>query len=104
MNQAFVTVHGERATDFAEVFGTVTVPVKSTCPNWAVVPSYDDPQCVFELDLGWVSAQGRREALVEHLAARFGYAKELVDASLERIGVPILAIDCTIMSNNRDFL
>lgn len=104
MNQTFVIVHGERAADFEKVFGTATVAIKNICPNWAVVPEYDSPQCVFELDLNWVRAQGLRDALVDHLAERFGYEAELVDASLERLGVPILAIDCTIMTNGRDFL
>lgn len=104
MNQTFVTVHGDRAADFEKVFGTATVPVKSVCPQWAVVPEHDEPQCVFELDLMWVAMKGFRGALVNHLSERFGHEAELVDASLERIGVPILAINCTIMSNGRDFL
>lgn len=100
--QTFVTVHGERAADFEQLFGTATVRVKGMCPNWAVVPEHELPQLVFELDLDWVHEGGFRDALVAHISQRFGETPAFVERELEDKGVPILAMNCTV--NGRDFL
>jgi hypothetical protein len=99
-----VTVYGSRAEDFRAVFGTATVPVTSPWPVPAELPGMDSPQPVYLIDLGWVSKQGHRAALVRHLARKFGLTVASVDADLDQVGMPILAHDCVVTSDSRDFL
>lgn len=104
MVEHFVTVHGERAADFEKVFDTATVRVKTWFSHNAFVAEHKKRQEVFELDLDWVRENGFRDKLVAHLAERFGRPVEFVGRELDRIGVPILASDCTVMTNGREFL
>jgi hypothetical protein len=99
-----VTIFGERAGSFERVFGTAKVPVLSFLPELADLPGFDEPQPVYLIDLTWVAHEGHRDALVEFLAARFGLPRETVDADLELYGMPILAADCVVSTDTRDFL
>jgi hypothetical protein len=99
-----VTIFGERAAAFERVFGTAKVPVLSFLPELAALPGFDEPQPVYLIDLTWVVREGHRGALVGFLAGRFGLPRELVDADLELYGMPILAADCVVSTDTRDFL
>jgi hypothetical protein len=96
----WVSVHGPRAADFEKVFGSSTVAVQSPGTRLAKLPGFDKPQEVYLLDLDWAAEQGRRDALVEHLAQRFGIPAADVDRTLDQEGVPILASDTTVAIHN----
>jgi hypothetical protein len=104
MIEHFVTVSGSRAADFEKVFGTATVRVTSWLPRKGWVAEHEEAEDVFELDLDWVRANGFRDALVKHLAERFEQPADFVGRELDRIGVPILAKNCTITTSGREFL
>lgn len=104
MVEHFVTVHGDRAADFQKIFGTTTVRVTGWRAHKGWVAEHNTTQDVLELDLDWVCANGFRDALVAHLAERFNLPADFVGRDLERVGVPILAEDCTLTTNGREFL
>lgn len=96
----WVHVHGPRAADFEKVFGRPMVPVTTPLPHAAFLPGFDEPQLVYLLDLEWATEQGYRQALVEHAAERFGIPADEVDADLERVGMPILESDTSLVIHN----
>lgn len=99
-----VTVHGKREADFERVFGTTTVHVQGWAPHHAQLPGHDEPQLVFLLDLEWVKEAGHRANLVAFLAERFEQDPAFVDRELERMGMPILARDCTMSTTDMSWL
>lgn len=96
----WITVRGERATDFLTVFGTATVPVQAPVPEPAGLPGFDEPQLVYLLDLRWVVEEGHWEKLVDFTTARFGESREFVDRELADVGMPILARDTILRIDN----
>ncbi len=89
-----VTVHGDRAEMFQEVFGTTTVCVENAVGEIANLPGLG-VRHVYKLDLAEITAE-QREKLIINLAGRFGMSKSEVRALLVTHGVPILAEDCTM--------
>lgn len=90
----------ERAARWREVFGTDEVQVLSPVPSRANLPGFDVPQLVYLLDFSAVTPEARGR-LVQQTAKRFGVDTAVVDADLEREGMPILAehviVTCTDM-------
>ncbi len=94
-----VTVTGERAKDFIEVFGSPTVPVQLPAPHKAYLPGLLDQQLVYMLDLNEITDE-QRQRLIAFIAQRFKLSYEDVARDLEAHGVPILASDCTVAIYN----
>ena len=88
-----VTVYGERAEEFRDVFGGATVPVKSPLPGLATVAG--EEKMVYMLDIERLGAE-QYDRLVQHLARKFGEAEVAVAAELTQYGLPILADDVTV--------
>ena len=93
-----VTVTGARGDEFRKIFGTDTVAVKSFIPSIADLPGLGE-RAVYLLDTDLLT-DAQREALVEHIAEKFGAAREAVDEHLRARGLPILAEDCIVTIDN----
>lgn len=93
----------ERAARWREVFGTDEVQVLSPVPSRANLPGFDEPQLVYLLDFSAVTPEARAR-LVQQTAERFGEDTAVVDADLEREGMPILADQVIVTSNNMGLL
>lgn len=93
------TVHNpERAAEFAAVFGSTTVCIKSPLPIPVSVPGHP-ATLAYELDLQQLTAD-QRQRLIDHIAAKFGRDAEEVAADIDTVGVPILAEHVTIAVHN----
>jgi hypothetical protein len=90
-----VTVFGERAEEFEDVFGTATVPVLGPLPELALVNGFEEPQPVYLLDLKALS-HDQRDRLVAHIARKFGADEGAVADQLTALGLPILAADTIV--------
>jgi hypothetical protein len=88
----------ERAVEWEAILGTIRVHVKSPIPSRANLPGHPDA-LIYELDLGFLDAD-QRQRLVAHLAEKFGFSEDEVEAALDEHGVPILAGDCVVSVTN----
>jgi hypothetical protein len=88
----------ERAKKWREIFGTDKVPIISPIPTMATLPGFEEPQSVYLLDLSAITPE-QREKLVQHTAERFGLDPIMVDVDLDKVGMPILA-DQVVMSSD----
>ncbi|NJN53568.1 MAG: hypothetical protein HC804_01730 [Anaerolineae bacterium] len=89
----------ERAERWREVFGTDEVAIMSPVPSHANLPGFDEPQLVYRMDLSVVTPEARAR-LVQQTAERFGLDTAVVDADLEREGMPILAEHVIVTSTD----
>lgn len=94
-----VTVHDpERASEFATVFGTTTVCIRSPLPSLADLPGRPNA-LVYELDLAELT-DDQRQRLINHIATKFSIPAEEVAAELDVVGMPILAENVAIAIHN----
>lgn len=89
----------QRLRDWMAVFGTDTIPLRSPVPYMAGLPGLDDPQLVYDADLTALTPYQRR-LLIIHIAMRFSLSIDYVARNLDDMGLPILAEDVTIISND----
>ncbi|MFW6136424.1 MAG: hypothetical protein ACOC7N_06345 [Chloroflexota bacterium] len=95
----------ERATLWRRVFGQPDgdhpeVPIVSLIPILVQVPRHKDLQRAYQLDLNAITTR-QRARLVQALAERFGLSATDVAASIDQVGVPILARDVTTRSTDQ---
>lgn len=102
--RSWVTVHRppERVADFERVFGSTTVPVRQLLPSPVYLNLPIGPKLCYELDLDAL-AEDQLERLIEYGAERFGMPVDEARAELAH-GFPILADDCTFLTNSMEFL
>jgi len=84
----------ERRKYFEAILGTNEVPVTSYMPTTVKVPEKGVTEA-YKLDLKRVTP-AQREAIIAHIAGRFKLDPESVAKDLEKMGVPILADQCTV--------
>lgn len=87
-----VTVMGERAEEFKQVFGTDTVQVLLPFPHMARLEGVEGEQSVYMLDVDALTTE-QRDRLVVHLARKFVSSEIEISRFLENEGLPILAAD-----------
>lgn len=93
----------QRLQDWQTVFGTDEVQIISPFPHLAHLPGHDQPQLVYMADLTKLTAD-QRQRLIAHIAVRFGVPVDIVARDLDRVGLPILADDVTVVSDNLGLL
>lgn len=89
----------KRMDDWVSMFDTVTVHVTSPIPVEAFLPGFDEPQLIYELDLGLITKQ-QRQKLVRYLSQKFNIPMAEIDRQIDSHGVPILAADCMVTVHN----
>lgn len=89
----------QRLRDWMAVFGTDTIPLRSPVPYMAGLPGLDDPQLVYDADLTALTPH-QRQLLIVHIAMRFDLPVDYVARNLDAVGLPVLAADVTITSND----
>ncbi len=90
---------GVRATEWREVMGSHELPIVSPFPRRVNLPGHD-AALVYMLNLQQITPE-QREKLVAHLARKFWLPEQEVREQIERVGVPILAVDCIVVSDQR---
>lgn len=88
----------ERTAAWRAVFGDDTIPLRSPIPHMANLPGRGE-ELVYLLDIEALTAD-QRGRLVQHIASRFDYPAEEVDATLDDHGCPILAEHVTVTIAN----
>lgn len=95
MNDFEITINDpERAAEYLKVLGRTTVKIKSPIPKWGNFPDVGRQQ-FYELDLDEISEE-ELEKIIKHIADKFELTEDLVRVELPKIGVPVLAKDCTV--------
>jgi hypothetical protein len=82
----------ERKREFERVIGTNIIPVKSYIPRPVQIIGKGICNTYF-LDFSQISKK-QQEALINHLAQKFGCSLNEVQDDLSEKGLPILAEDC----------
>lgn len=101
-NFAYLSERSSRYPEWIKVFGTNQVPILNTlAPNLANV--LGEIKMVYLLDLSKLSEQ-QMTRLKEHIVQKFGVSMEEVERTLPEIGVPILAEDVTVSTDEMFFL
>ena len=88
----------ERTAAWRAVFGDDTIPLRSPIPHMANLPGRGE-ELVYLLDIEALTVE-QRGRLVQHIASRFDYPAEEVDATLDDHGCPILAEHVTVTIAN----
>lgn len=88
----------ERLALWQAVFDGDEVPIVSIVPQIGTFTDIGE-QRFYLIDLAAIETE-RRQKLVEALAAKFGMAIDFIEANLELIGVPILAMDVVVSSSD----
>lgn len=99
---AYVT-NPERQATWTEIFGEPKAPILSILPHLAMLPGFNEPQEVYELDLKAITPQ-QRERLVRVTAGKFGLAISEVEAALDDHGMPVLADDVAVSSSDQGLM
>ncbi len=94
-NNFFVTVDGERAHEFKQVFGTPTVPILSPTTVQAEVAA-GGLRDVYFLDLDGLTLQ-QHNNLIAHVARAFNTTASEALLNIQRNGFPILAEGTTLI-------
>ncbi len=84
--------------DFIKVFGTTIVKIKSPRPEYISTPDNEKVLAYF-LDLALITEE-QRENLIKHLSEKFNQSIDFVRKNLDKIGVPLLKKDCSLIINN----
>lgn len=101
-NIATISERSERYEEWIKVFGTDQVPIINILvPQIANV--LGEVRKVYMLDLGKLS-EDQLIRLKEHLSRKFSIPMEEVERDLPEIGVPILAEDVSLSSDELFFL
>ena len=88
----------EKAKEFMEVLGTLTVNVKSPIPEYISTPHHGKVLAYF-LDLDLITKK-QLENLIKHLSEKFNQSIDFVKENLDKFGVPILQNDCSLFIKN----
>lgn len=88
----------EKAKEFMEVLGTLTVNVKSPIPEYILTPNNEKVLAYF-LDLDLITKE-QRDNLIKHLSEKFNQSIDVVKKDLDKFGVPILQKNCNIWIKN----
>ncbi len=96
-----VTVTGDRGAEWQRVLGhTPTLPVRSARPVRVKI-SGRAPQSAYLVDLDRIPIEDL-DALLGHLAAKYGMDREIVSDRVLSDGLPILAAECQEHFEPRD--
>lgn len=94
-----VTIYDEeRKKNFIEVFGTNTFKVKSPIPQRIIRPDETEGLAYF-LDLDLITKE-EREKLIKNISERFNQSIDFVRENLDKMGVPILKENCSLIIKN----
>lgn len=88
----------EKAKEFMEVLGTLTVNVKSPIPEYISTPHHEKVLAYF-LDLDLITKE-QRDNLIKYLSEKFNQSIDFVKENLDKFGVPILQNDCSLFIKN----
>ena len=88
----------EKAKEFMEVLGTLTVNVKSPIPEYISTPHHGKVLAYF-LDLDLITKE-QLENLIKYLSEKFNQSIDFVKENLDKFGVPILQNDCSLFIKN----
>lgn len=101
-NTAIISEQSPRYEEWMKVFGTKEVPIINIFfPNLANVLGEIREVYMLDLDKLTPDQLGR---LKGHIASKFGVSMEEIERDLPAIGVPILAEDLTITTDQMFFL
>lgn len=90
----------ERATTWRDVFGSETVPVKTTKPRRSILPSLGE-KLVFDVDVARLDEEQIRRA-AETIHVRFGVPRDQAEAGIRgEHGIPLLADDIQYVTEAR---
>lgn len=96
--KAKIIDEGQRAVVWRKIFGSDTIAIRSPFPTYTILPERGR-SLVYELDIESLTSD-QRGRLVAHIAERFSILAAEVEAQLDEIGCPILAIDVAVESND----
>jgi hypothetical protein len=101
-NAAIISDRSPRYAEWLAVFGTIEVPIINIFfPNKANV--LGEIRDVYMLDLKKLTPE-QMGRLKGHIASKFGVSMEEIERDLPRIGVPILADDVSVRTDQMFFL
>lgn len=101
-NTAIISESSPRYAEWLAVFGGAEVPIINIVfPNKANV--LGEIRDVYMLDLAKLTPE-QMGRLKGHIASKFGISMEEIERDLPAIGVPILAEDLTVTTDNPFFL
>lgn len=90
------TVNKKQKESWKDAIGTTELPILSLLPEPAETPI--GLKNVYMVDLDSLTKK-QHEKLVKHLAERYHLPREQVEDDINIIGVPIIADDCQIITN-----
>jgi hypothetical protein len=90
------TINKKQRDDWKNVLGTTELPIISLLSQPAETPI--GVKNVYMVDLETLTKK-QHERLVKHLAERYHLTEEEVRSDINTIGVPIIADDCQIITN-----
>jgi len=97
--EIIISEKSERYNNFMAVYGTNIIKVISPFPELVSLPDSKEPVLAYFLDLDLIT-ETQRENLICHISEKFQQSRKVVEDNLEKIGMPILAKDCTLVINN----
>ena len=97
MKTTAIVHNPERKAEWLPIFGGDRVPVQSPLPIWAELPI--GRRLIYMLDLGQLTDK-ELCALVAHIARKFQLDPDAVRQEIFTIGVPILADEVMVISDN----
>lgn len=101
-NTAIISDRSPRYAEWLAVFGKAEVPIINIMvPNLANV--LGEVREVYMLDLKKLTPEQMRR-LKGHIASKFGVSMEEIERELPKIGVPILAEDVSVTTDQPFFL
>ena len=90
------TTNKKQENDWKNVLDTTELPILSLIPEPAETPI--GLKNVYMVDLETLT-QKQHEKLVKYMAERYHLTEEEVESDIDTIGVPIIADDCQIITN-----
>jgi hypothetical protein len=90
------TTNKKQEDAWKDVLGTTELPILSLLPEPAETPT--GVKDVYMVDLETLTKK-QHEKLVTHLAERYHLTEEEVRSDINILGVPIIADDCQIITN-----
>src|ERR1044071_3447050 len=94
----WATIDGERGEEWKRIAGTNRFPIRSPIPVLGDLPGKGERRCyLLALDQVEPATLNR---IVAHMAAKFGLSPEEARDEMEKVGIPILDEDCSVMVMN----
>jgi len=90
------TTNKKQRETWKNVLGTTELPIISLLPEPAETPI--GVKNIYLMDLEALTKK-QHDKLVTHLADRYHLTEEEVNADINTIGVPIIADDCLVITN-----